>query len=60
MLLEFTKGDLTLLPKLREFAKDKEGWNQDWRKRQDQAENYVNKALEYYLQSTNVDFFKEE
>lgn len=51
MILEFTGGDMSLIPKLEAFNNSKENWNNDLSKKQQEVDDYLGKALNYYLQN---------
>lgn len=54
MILEFTGGDISLLPKLEAFNQTKERWDNDLAKKQANVDDYLGKILDYYLsQSEN-------
>lgn len=52
MILEFTGGDMTLLPKLEEFNNSKENWNNELARKQKEADEYLNASLGFYI--TNI------
>lgn len=48
MILEFTGGDMTLVPKLEVFNENKEGWDSLLAEKQKEVDVYLNAALENY------------
>lgn len=53
MILEFTGGDMTLVPKLEVFNENKEGWDSLLAEKQKEVDVYLNAALENYLAGGN-------
>lgn len=49
MIMDFTGGDMTLLPTLINFNEDKSGWNEELGKKQQKVDAYLGKALECYF-----------
>ena len=49
MILEFTGGNLELLPELQKFNDKKNDWNNDLAVKQKEVDNYLTAALEYYF-----------
>ena len=49
MILEFTGGNLELLPELQKFNGKKNDWNNDLAVKQKEVDNYLTAALEYYF-----------
>lgn len=49
MILEFTGGNLELLPELQKFNDKKNDWNNDLAVKQKEIDNYLTAALEYYF-----------
>lgn len=49
MILEFTGGNLELLPELQKFNDKKDDWNNDLAVKQKEVDNYLTAALEYYF-----------
>lgn len=54
MIMEFTGGDMSLLPKLMEFNDKKENWSEEMAKKQKEIDDYIGKALELYLSELGV------
>ncbi len=59
MVMEFTGGDMSLLPKLMELA-DKDTLGEAWGERWTLVEGYITKALEAYFMSSGVNPFESE
>lgn len=49
MVMSFTGGDMSLLPKLMAFNEDKSQWDETARKKQEQIDDFIGKALEVYF-----------
>jgi DNA-binding transcriptional MerR regulator len=49
MVLDFTGGDMSLLPKLMQFAGNLDNWDEKWKAKMTQAEDFIGKALEVYF-----------
>ncbi|MEG0176601.1 MerR family transcriptional regulator [Anaerorhabdus sp.] len=60
MIMEFTKGDFTLLGKLMEFNDNKDNWDQEMASKQKEIDDYIGHAIDAYLKSINVKFPLEE
>ncbi len=60
MIMEFTKGDLTLLTKLMEFNDNKENWNQEMANKQKEIDDYIGRAIDKYLKIQGMEFPTEE
>ena len=58
MVMEFTDGDLRMLPKLMKFGNLK-GENRDWVQKQTIVNEYIQPALNIYLSKIGVNPFKE-
>lgn len=59
MILEFTNGDATMLPKLMRMGENEE-LNQEWRQKQAQANVFVEPALGAYFSNLGISPFQEE
>lgn len=59
MILEFTNGDATMLPKLMQMGENDE-LNQEWKKKQTQANVFIEPALGAYFSNLGIDPFQEE
>lgn len=61
LVMDFTGGDMSMLPKLREFDETKKGWNEEIQKKQQIADEFIGKALNiYFLNSGEQNPFREE
>ena len=60
MIMEFTKGDLTLLTKLMEFNDNKENWDQEMANKQKEIDDYIGSAIDKYLRIQGMEFPTEE
>ncbi len=58
MILEFTNGDTTMLPKLMQMGENDE-FNQEWRQKQAQANVFIEPALDAYFSHLGVNPFQE-
>lgn len=58
MIIEFTGGDMSMLPKLMELGQF-EGTDPEWQEKQSLANAYVEQALGAYFSRMGVDPFKE-
>lgn len=59
MILEFTSGDATMLPKLMQMGENEE-LNQEWRQKQAQANAFIEPALGAYFSNSGINPFQEE
>lgn len=59
MILEFTGGDMSMLPKLIELGQVQSA-DPRWKERQDMANGYVGQALDIYFSRLGVNPFQEE
>ena len=59
IVMEFTNGDMSLLPELMKFNDQLDEQN-EWTKKQRIANEYIQPALEIYFQNAGVDPFKEQ
>lgn len=59
MVLEFTNGDAAILPKLMQMG-EKDELNQEWKKKQTQANVFIEPALGAYFSNLGIDPFQEE
>ncbi|MCL2493820.1 MAG: MerR family transcriptional regulator [Clostridiales bacterium] len=55
MVVEFTGGNMALLPKLVEFADQKEGWDAQWKERWGNVETYLRAAMQAYFTNNGID-----
>ena len=58
MVMEFTGGDMSLLPKLMEFG-DLQDDHEDWSRKQALVNEYLQPALELYFQNSGINPFGE-
>jgi DNA-binding transcriptional MerR regulator len=49
MVLDFTGGDMSLLPQLIQFAGNMDNWEEKWKAKMAEAEDFIGKALEVYF-----------
>lgn len=54
MVMEFTKGDMTMLVNLEKFNQNKDGWDPVMAQKQQQIDGYIEKALEAYLKQEGL------
>ncbi len=47
--MEFTGGDMSLIPELEKFADNRQNWNNDLKDKLDAAAPFLQKSLEVYL-----------
>lgn len=59
MILEFTNGDTTMLPKLMQMGENTE-LNQEWKQKQTQANVFIEPALGAYFSNLGINPFQEE
>ena len=59
MIMEFTQGDMSMLPKLIEFG-NSENLDKGWKEKQDLANKFIEPALGIYLSKLGVNPFQEE
>lgn len=59
MVMEFTKGDLDMLPKLMKFENLSDS-HTEWLEKQKEVNEYLQPALSLYFQKTGINPFKEE
>ena len=55
MIMDFTGGDLTLLPKLESFNDDKTGWDKELAQKQQEIDDFMNKMLDCYFKKQGMD-----
>lgn len=54
LVMDFTGGDMSMLPKLMKFNETKEGWSEEMKKKQLIADEFIGKALEIYFQTSGA------
>lgn len=59
MILEFTNGDATMLPKLMQIGESDE-FNQEWKQMQAKANAFIEPALGAYFSNSGINPFQEE
>lgn len=57
MVMEFTNGDMSMLPTLMKFD-NLIGDNNEWLKKQKQVNEYLQPALELYFQNAGINAFE--
>lgn len=60
MVMAFTDGNLDMLPELMKFNENKDGWDDDMRKRQEASDEFIGLALSEYLQKQGVEISMKE
>ncbi len=58
MIMEFTGGDMSILPSLIKFAEKADSWDEEWKEKWLGAEPYIQKALEIYFIKCGIDPFE--
>jgi DNA-binding transcriptional MerR regulator len=60
MVMDFTGGDMSMLPKLKKFNENKQGWSEEMKEKQSIADEFIGKALKIYFQANGAkNFFTE-
>lgn len=54
MVLDFTGGDMSMLPGLQKFNENKKDWSNEFKEKQDMADEFIGKALSVYLQNQGI------
>ncbi|WP_123052804.1 MerR family transcriptional regulator [Clostridium sp. JN-1] len=52
LIMDFTGGDMSMLPKLKKFSETKQGWSKEMQKKQQIADGFIGKALDIYFQAS--------
>lgn len=60
MVMDFTGGDMSLLPELQKFNESKEAWNTEYRQKQAAVDEYIGVALGVYFQKKGISFPGQE
>lgn len=60
MIVEFTGGDMSLLPNLMEFNADKSKWDVDMAAKQQEVDGFIGEALYHYFVREGISFPGEE
>ncbi|NLZ83944.1 MAG: MerR family transcriptional regulator, partial [Clostridiales bacterium] len=55
MIIEFTGGDMSLLPQLEQFNRNKDDWNSDLADTQKEVDSFLGSALTCYLSKLNLE-----
>ena len=58
IVMEFTGGDMNLLPKLIELAQEKDSWDAQWKTRWESVEGYLQKAMQAYFMNSGINPFE--
>jgi MerR family transcriptional regulator, thiopeptide resistance regulator len=54
LVMNFTGGDMSMIPKLMKFDETKEGWSEEMKKKQLIVDEFMGKALELYFKTNGV------
>lgn len=54
MVMEFTGGDMSMLPELEKFNANKKDWDIEFREKQAIADEFISKALKVYFQNQGI------
>lgn len=54
LVMDFTGGDMSILPKLIEFNETKECWSEEIKEKQQIADEYIGKALNIYFETNSI------
>lgn len=54
--MEFTGGDMSLLPNLMEFNTDKSGWDEDIANKQKEIDPFMEAVLGQYFLKSGIEF----
>ncbi|SMC16327.1 DNA-binding transcriptional regulator, MerR family [Clostridium acidisoli DSM 12555] len=61
LVMDFTGGDMSMLPELMKFNNNKQAWTQEMKNKQLIADEFIGKALEIYFKNSGVkSTFSEE
>lgn len=55
MIIEFTGGDMSLLPQLEKFNQNKENWESNLAEKQKEVDSFLESALSCYLSKLNLE-----
>lgn len=58
MIIEFTDGDMAMLPKLVEFAEKTEGADDEWKEKIEVVNQFIGPALEAYFTKQGINPFE--
>ena len=56
-VMEFTGGDMALLPDVLMFSQNRDGWDGRWKKKWEGMEGFITEALKVYLLNLGIDPF---
>jgi DNA-binding transcriptional MerR regulator len=54
LIMDFTGGDMSILPRLMKFNETKQVWSEEMKKKQQIADEFIGKALEIYFQTSGT------
>jgi len=54
MVMEFTGGDISLLPELTKFFENRDGWNEDLKENMEVRDDFIPKTMQVYF--TNLGY----
>jgi len=54
MVMEFTGGDMSLLPELEKFNENKNNWGNEWKEKQAEADEFIGRALRIYFKNQGI------
>lgn len=54
MIMDFTGGDMTLLPRLTSFNRDKTGWDKELARKQHEIDDFMNQMLKCYFEKQGM------
>lgn len=54
LVMEFTGGDMSLLPEMVKFNQSKQGWSEELKRKQSIADEFIGEALEIYFQKQGL------
>lgn len=54
MVIKFTGGDMSMIPGLEKFNQDKKDWNNVWAEKQEEADEFIRKALHVYFENQGI------
>lgn len=61
LVMDFTGGDMSMLPSLMKFNETKQGWSEEMYKKQQIADEFIGKALKIYFETSgDKNPFREE
>lgn len=60
IVMDFTGGDMNMIPDLIKFNESKQGWSKELQEKQSIVDEFMEKALEIYLQNQNIEILETE